>query len=205
MRTVLVSILILFHLIGFVGMVFFDTQMFAGLSVYNLLLSLVLLFLGHTSSKQNFMKLLLPVLVLGYLVELLGIKTGFPFGTYYYGEALGFKLYDVPVIIGVNWFLLVMGSGFLVRSLVAATWLRVLLAPVFMVIVDFPIEHMASVLDYWHWQGDVIPFTNFIGWFVVSVIMQIFFQKYMQKEANLLAIPYLVLVSVFFVMLNLFL
>ena len=205
MRKILISVLVLFHLIGFLGMVFIDVEKFAQLSVYNLLLSLVLLLFGHTSSKSNFFKLLLPVFILGYLVELLGIFTGFPFGDYQYGEALGYKLSGVPAIIGVNWFLLVMGAGFFSKLVTESKGGQTFLASVIMVLVDFPIEHMASTLDYWHWAGNDIPFSNFIGWLFVSIIMQILFQKYMAKETNQLAIPYLVLVSIFFALLNLFL
>lgn len=204
-KTYTVPVLILFHLIGFAGMVFIDLERFALLSVYNLLLSVVLLFVSQVTSKANFLKLFVPVFVLGYLVELVGIITGFPFGDYHYGDALGFKLYDVPLIIGVNWFMLVMGSGFLVRKAVSNPWLQVICAALLMVVVDYPIEQMASTLDYWYWAGNNIPVSNFLGWFFVAIIMQILFVKYMYKERNHMAVPYLIIVSVFFVLLNLFL
>ncbi|WP_143764505.1 carotenoid biosynthesis protein [Owenweeksia hongkongensis] len=203
-KTYTIPILILFHFIGLIGMVFINLERFAALSIYNLLLSVILIFISHASSQFNFLKLFIPVFVLGYLVELLGIITSFPFGNYHYGEALGFKLYDVPLIIGANWFMLVMGSGFFVRKVISQPWLQVFAGALVMVIVDYPIEHMASTLDYWYWDGNNIPLSNFLGWFFVSIIMQILFVKYMNKETNHLAIPYLIVVSVFFVLLNLF-
>ncbi len=185
-------------------MVFINLERFAALSIYNLLLSVILLFISHASSQFNFLKLFIPVFVLGYLVELLGIVTGFPFGNYHYGEALGFKLYGVPLIIGVNWFMLVMGSGFLARKVVSNSWLQVLGAALLMVVVDYPIEQMASTLDYWHWEENNIPLSNFVGWFIVAIIMQVLFVKYMKRETNRMAVPYLVVVFLFFVLLNLF-
>lgn len=195
-------ILVLFHAIGLVGMVFFDTQAFASLTMYNLLLSLFLLLWAHVTSRVKFISLFLPVFTIGYLVELLGVKTGFPFGDYAYGKALGVQLYDVPLVIGVNWFMLVMGAGFLSNQLVKASWLRVILASVFMVLVDYPIEQVAPKLDYWEWTQHSVPFQNFVGWFVVAVVMQILFQCFMRNEKNKLAVPYLITVAIFFLILN---
>lgn len=194
--------LIIFHLIGLVGMIFFDLRQFASLSMYNLLLSLVLLCVAQISSKLNFVKLFIPVFAVGYAVEVLGVHTGFPFGNYHYGSSLGIKLFEVPLIIGVNWFMLVMGAGFLTQLFLKNRGVQILVSALIMVLVDFPIEQMASKLDYWHWEGDVIPVQNFAGWFVISVFMQWLFQLYMKGQKNILAVPYIIVVSIFFLMLN---
>lgn len=194
--------LIIFHLIGLVGMIFFDLRQFASLSMYNLLLSLVLLYVAQISSKLNFVKLFIPVFAVGYAVEVLGVHTGFPFGNYHYGSSLGIKLFEVPLIIGVNWFMLVMGAGFLTQLFLKNRGVQILVSALIMVLVDFPIEQMASKLDYWHWEGDVIPVQNFAGWFVISVFMQWLFQLYMKGQKNILAVPYIIVVSIFFLMLN---
>lgn len=186
-------------------MVFFDLEMFSSLSMYHLLFSFLLIFLAQQKGRSEFLKLFIPVFLLGYTIEVVGIKTGFPFGSYYYGEALGFKVFDVPLIIGVNWFMLVMGAGYIVNKWIKPQWLRVVLASLIMVAVDYPIEQMASTLDYWHWQNDDIPAQNFVGWFVIAVIMQWLFQRIMKDTENKLAPWYIVVVAVFFVMLNVFL
>lgn len=194
--------LVIFHLIGLVGMIFFDLRQFASLSMYNLLLSLVLLYVAQISSKLNFVKLFIPVFAVGYAVEVLGVHTGFPFGNYHYGSSLGIKLFEVPLIIGVNWFMLVMGAGFLTQLFLKNRGVQILVSALIMVLVDFPIEQMASKLDYWHWEGDIIPVQNFVGWFVISVFMQWLFQLYMKGQKNILAVPYIIVVSIFFLMLN---
>ena len=41
------------------------------------------------------------------LTEAIGVNTGLLFGTYEYGANLGFKIFGVPLIIGVNWTVLI--------------------------------------------------------------------------------------------------
>jgi len=42
----------------------------------------------------------------GFGVEVLGVKTELIFGSYHYGESLGYKWLSVPLLIGVNWCML---------------------------------------------------------------------------------------------------
>ena len=201
-KGLLLAVLITFHLIGLFGMLFIDTGMFASLSLYNLLLSLALLLVAHQGSKTSFILLFIPVFIIGYTIELLGVQTGYPFGIYHYGEALGPKLFGVPPIIGVNWFMLAMGAGFLAKRLTSKPWIQVVISSLFMVGVDIPIEQLASALDYWYWKDNHIPIQNFLGWFMIALIMQVLFWKFMEEEKNHLAISYLLVVGVFFVILN---
>ena len=53
----------------------------------------------------------------GVSVEIMGINTGILFGDYTYGDVLGFKLRDVPVLIGVNWFIIIYCSGISIHTL----------------------------------------------------------------------------------------
>lgn len=201
-KQALLPLLIVFHLIGGVGMVFFDLEQFASLSMYNLLFSCFLLFLGQAKGVKNLFKLFIPVFLLGYFIEVVGVKTGYPFGSYMYGNALGVKLFEVPLIIGINWFMLVIGAGYMVKSLSKAFWIRIVLAASIMVLVDYPIEHMAATLDYWYWENDTIPARNFIGWFVIALIMQWLFNRIMIGSENKIAPWYIIVVTVFFIVLN---
>jgi len=57
--------------------------------------------------KNKFNKKFLLFFILFYLfffsIEVLGIKTGKIFGSYFYGKSLGFKIFETPVLIGLNW------------------------------------------------------------------------------------------------------
>ncbi len=45
----------------------------------------------------------------GWLAECIGVQTGLLFGQYNYGEGLGPKLAGVPLILGILWFVMLMG------------------------------------------------------------------------------------------------
>ncbi len=195
------SILILFHCIGFVGIAFINKEVFANLTMMNLLLSLLLVAVSHQGSNKAFIFLFLFTWMLGYAVELLGIETGFPFGNYQYGHSLGPRLFDVPIIIGVNWFLMVMGGGYLALRFFSHKVVRVVVAALVMVLVDVLIETVAPALNYWYWKDDIVPLANFVGWFAVALIMQIAFVNFMSSSKNKLAIPYIITVALFFGML----
>ena len=42
-------------------------------------------------------------LVVNFTLENVGVLTGFPFGSYYYSDALGPKLGEVPILIGFSY------------------------------------------------------------------------------------------------------
>lgn len=202
-RKYALAILLIFHVVGFVGISFFQKEFFAALTPMNLLLSTFLLVICHQGAKKPVGVLFLATFILGYLAELLGTQTGFPFGDYEYGPALGPQLWEVPVIIGVNWFLMVSSSGFLAKKLVKPSWMQVLLAAALMTLTDLAIEPVAPLLDYWYWAEGQAPLLNYAGWLAVSVVMQMIFQKTIAHQHNQLAIPYYLTVSIFFVLLNL--
>ncbi len=191
----------MFHCIGFVGIAFINTEVFANLTLMNLLLSLLLITICHEGDSKAYFSLFLFSWTLGYLVEVLGIKTGFPFGNYHYGYSLGPRLLAVPLIIGVNWFLMVLGGGYIAQKFFNHKVARILVAALLMVAVDVLIEAVAPKLNYWYWQNDAVPLMNFLGWFAVAVIMQIAFVKFMGSSTNKLAIPYMFTVALFFGML----
>lgn len=202
-RKYALPILLIFHAVGFIGISFIDTGLFAALTPFNLLLSSFLLILCHQGDKKPLLVLFSLAVILGYLAELLGTKTGFPFGNYHYGQALGPMLWKVPVIIGVNWFLMLSSSGYAAKKLVKPVWLQVLLAAALMTLTDLAIEPVAPLLGYWYWEAGPAPLMNYAGWLAVSIVMQMLFQKTIARQHNSLGIPYYLTVSVFFVLLNL--
>jgi uncharacterized membrane protein len=61
---------------------------------------------------------------------------------------------------------------------------------------------VAINLDYWSWKGDVIPVSNYIGWFVVSFFIQLGYRKTNFKKQNAISTYLLFHLLVFFVILN---
>ena len=45
------------------------------------------------------------------IAETIGVNFGILFGDYEYGENLGFKIFGVPFLIGINWIVLTFITG----------------------------------------------------------------------------------------------
>jgi putative membrane protein len=139
----------------------------------------------------------------GFLVEVLGIHTGFPFGSYQYLTTLGPKLWGVPLVLAINWVLLIYCTSDLASRFSESKFISVLLAAVFMVGLDFLIEPVAIKYDYWVWSAVEIPIQNYLAWFVISLGFHWFFRIQVKSEGNPIA-PFTIIAQViYFSLLNL--
>ncbi|MCH6200548.1 carotenoid biosynthesis protein [Aquiflexum sp. LQ15W] len=175
---------------------------FQMMTPFTLILSLGILLLFHSGWNKSFGVFAVLAIILGFGSEVMGIHTGFPFGDYEYGETLGFKLFEVPLVIGVNWLLLVYLTGNLFSSKIKHDGLAAGLAALLMVAVDFLIEPVAVNLDFWSWAGDIIPLSNYFGWLGVSFIIQILYRKFNFLKENMISSYLLINLVTFFAILN---
>ena len=168
-----ISIVILFilHFVGVVGLSSDYQDLFLRLTPLNLLLSFCLFIWANNDFSIQFYKVMIILFSLGFLVEVVGVSTGVLFGEYTYGATLGFKLFETPLMIGVNWILLSLAS-FGVSSFFLKKQLHIiLLSSSLMVLMDVLIEPIAISLDFWTWALVDIPLQNYVMWFFVSLIM----------------------------------
>lgn len=181
-------IVLVLHVVGVVGTLVPATRpLTLSLTPVNLLVSALLLVVTHRDSGDSMLWFFLFTFLVGYFVEVLGIHTGFPFGEYQYGNTLGWKLLEVPLVIGVNWFLLAYCFGVIANQLPVPIVYKVLLAALGMVLLDFVIEPVAIRLDYWNWEEGNVPWSNYLGWLAVSIFMQVAFRMVQFSGNNLLA------------------
>ncbi len=110
---------------------------------------------------------LLTLSVFAYAIESIGVATGFPYGRFYYGDALG------PTVAGLVPFLLPLSYVPLVVGAVAAAWgrsrpLHIAHATVLLVWMDAVLDPGATSLGFWVWpDGGIfygVPPGNFAGW-----------------------------------------
>lgn len=191
------------HFFGIWVISYGDRDFFAGFTPLNLILA-ALLFFG-ASSKQELPKLgiyALHCIGIGYGVEVLGTQTGIPFGNYAYLHNLGPKLIAVPLLIGVNWFLLAYSSALWAKLWSSSNLVRILIGAALMVGLDFFIEPLCAELGFWQWEGNKIPPQNYLAWFGVAMLMQALFIRLKLQADQALARWYLVLIALFFMMLN---
>ncbi|WP_242921861.1 carotenoid biosynthesis protein [Pontibacter liquoris] len=193
-----VAVLVIFHAVGFWGLVFSGNPVyFQQLTPMNLLLTNGLLFAFHRRWNQPFILFAAVVFLAGFLAEAVGVHTGLLFGNYRYGSALGTKVWEVPLLIGLNWLLLVYVTGHL-SNFARLPWVaKALLGALLMVLLDFFMEPVAMQYDFWSWHHGHVPFSNYAGWFVLAFLLQLYFQKAAIFKANRLA-PYVFLVQLLF-------
>lgn len=141
------------------------------LTAYNLLFATALLIYNAKVTNKAYVIWFMLIGVSGYLIELVGILTGLIFGEYSYGDGLGVKLFDVPLMIGVNWSVLVFASAALVDQLKIRIWMKAAMAATMMVLYDFLLEPVAVRFDFWTWSGNEIPLQNYIAWWIIAFFM----------------------------------
>ena len=149
LNKILSIILIFFLSIGLIGFFTPYAEMFNSLSVFNLLLTLVLVFLSFKNYLSIFINPFFLIFTLGYISEVAGVNTGLVFGNYAYSKNLGFSILNVPLIIGVNWAILGMGAWHLSKSLITNKVSQIIFGALLMVTFDFIMEPVAIKLDFW--------------------------------------------------------
>ncbi len=196
----------IFHLVGVLGMSITSLRpYFQLLTPFHLLLSTVLLLVFHKGWNLPFYAFMIISFLLGYGAEVAGVHTGLPFGNYSYGPVLGYQLFQVPLLIGINWLLLVYLSGGILHHIIKSDFLAAILGSLIMVFLDFLIEPVAVKLDFWTWENDVIPVSNFLGWFGVAFFIHLIYRKLNFEKYNPLSLFLLINLTVFFMLLNILL
>lgn len=197
-------LLLLFYGFGVIGISSPLKELFLIATPFNLILSFVIIMSSIVQRDKVFFIYLLLSALGGYLFEVLGVKTGVVFGEYWYGETLGVKIFDVPVTIALNWFLLSFAACSVVNNVKYSNFMKALLASVLMVGLDVFIEPIAMKLDFWQWEDGVVPLHNYIGWFLIAFGVNFyFFQK--KISGSLLALKFYFVQLGFFVCLNILL
>ena len=143
---------------------------------------------GHERFKIKWVLYLTFVYLAGLGIEIIGVQTGFPFGIYYYGDVMGPKILGTPLLIGINWMLLVYSIGFLFKNSSINIILKVIISALLMVLLDYLIEPFAIQTGMWQWESDTIPMTNYMAWFLISALFFWIFYRFMgSKSKNLVA------------------
>lgn len=214
---------ILFHLVGLIGILFFDNPFFIESTPFNLLLSGALLMWTQEEKNKYFYFFVLLTFAVGFTVEVIGVNTGFLFGNYSYGKVLGFQWQKVPLVIGVNWFIVIYCCGISMYSLLTRVIKQVAektQAPpqvlkaisvitdgaTLAVLFDWLIEPVAVKLGFWQWQGDGdIPLYNYVCWITISFLLLTAFHFLKFNKQNKFAINLLLIQVMFFLLLRTFL
>jgi putative membrane protein len=172
---------------------------------YTLLLTGTLVL--YYTLKNGELKILvwcLIIYIITFTLEILGTKTGIIFGSYTYGDTLGLKLSGVPLIIGFNWVIVILGAIQLAERIDKNIFLTALLTGTFAVLFDLMLEPVALKLNYWEWSSGLIPLSNYYSWFGISFVASLLYD-FLHIKANV-KMPefYFIIQLIFFILLSLF-
>jgi putative membrane protein len=165
-------------------------------------LAAFLLLAYHKPRNQKSWLAFAGIALVGFIVELIGVNTQLLFGNYHYGIALGFKLWNTPLVIGLNWLVLIYCMASLTKSM-RDRWYYPLVGASAMVAFDYLMEPVAMATGMWNWAGGEIPLKNYMDWFLVSGFLFLMIRILKVEFNNRLAPLLLAMQVVFFLALNL--
>ncbi len=193
-----IFIIWLFAVSGIIGVASGAQDWFLSLTPLNLLLSLAMV-LWHINGYNS--KVIIGLAIpffLGFIAEALGVNFGLIFGTYTYGENLGYKVFGVPLMICVNWTLLTATTADVAKYISKNSVISALIGAALMTGLDFILEVSAPRFDFWEFEDGVVPIQNYIGWFVTAFIAHFGYQSFKVKTNTIISWHVLVSIIVFF-------
>lgn len=108
----------------------------------------------------------------GLIIEILGTRTGIPFGTYEYSSKFQPQLFGIPIQIPLGWFTLGIMSYSIAFFTHFSKLKRILISSFLMMAWDVLYDPIFAAYKIWIWKkGEFfgVPLTNFLGWFAVSL------------------------------------
>lgn len=133
-------------------------------------------------------------LVISNIFENMSILTGFPFGHYDYTDALGPKIFLVPILVGASYVGAAYASWVMAlailrqwrRPLTGASVVVVpLFAAIFMVMWDLTFDpNSSTVREWWIWRDGGayfgVPISNFAGWYLTVFTFMLVFALWLR-------------------------
>ncbi|MDD5695473.1 MAG: carotenoid biosynthesis protein, partial [Bacteroidales bacterium] len=199
-----IALLILFFGVGITGLAIPSSySLFVKLTSLSLLLSICILMLFHSEWKRRLVIFFLMVAIGGFLLEVIGVNTGMIFGEYTYGSLLGIQLWSTPLLIGVNWLILIYTTWDMTGRIRMPVALRILVSGILMVIFDFILEPAATNMGLWTWSSTVIPIQNYLAWFIISILFFILAARMRIELRNKISISLWLILFTFFLLFRL--
>jgi len=203
-KKISVFLIWLIHISGALGLLYYDIIFFAALTPINLYLTALLLMINQKNPGIKELIGIGLIFFTGIIVEYLGVNYNLIFGEYDYGKNMGPKFFGVPFLIGVNWIIITLTAGGIANTFFKKNkYLTILFGSILMVFIDFFIEPVAPVLDFWEFKGNIVPISNYTGWLFTGLITQsVYYITFKEKEFTF-SINLYSAILVFFLLLNL--
>ena len=121
------------------------------------------------------------VLVVGpaLLVEVLGVRTGVPFGDYRYTGGLGPSLLGVPVVVPLAWAMFAY-PALVVGRLLGRPWLAGAWA---LASWDLFLDPQMVAAHHWRFAAGGVPVSNYLGWLAVALVLMALLARLPWRDA----------------------
>jgi bisanhydrobacterioruberin hydratase len=184
----ILTILLIFYMVGIIFLSIEQTKVYIErLTPYTLLMNILLILIFHRPWTVRYILVYLFIAITGFLVEAAGVHTGLIFGDYQYGHVLGIKLFDSPLMIGINWLMLIYFVHHIMEKTKWPAWLQISGGAMVMVFYDIILEPVAVRMNMWSWSGGIIPFQNYVAWFILSVTFFSLLHAFKVRQHNRIA------------------
>ena len=118
---------------------------------------------------------LLFITLYAYMIEFIGLKTGFPYGSFEYLIELGPMIAGVPIGLPIFFIPLVLNAYLLVNLIgVNSKYRRFIYSLGLVLVVDAVLDPAAVALGIWEYTSSVfygVPVTNYLGWILSGSIV----------------------------------
>jgi putative membrane protein len=195
--------IITLYVVGVIGSAFpFTHDLFTILTPFILLISFITLLIFHTPGFDAKISLLfLLIFLVSFSAEVAGVSTGVIFGSYTYGKGLGIKVFETPLMIGLNWVLLVYCTYLIFEKVPVGIIGKIFGASLLMVIYDLVMEQVAPMMDMWVFDDGFAPLRNYISWFLLALLFHSVFRFAGIRITNRLATLIFICQGAFFILL----
>ncbi len=198
--------IVIFYAVGTLGFVISYTKhFFIVLTPFALLLNIYLLALYNEIYTIKSIIVFVVIFSFAFIIEVIGVNTGLVFGEYDYGKGLGFKVFNTPVLVGLNWLFLTYTSNSVVRSFNLNKTVALFVTPLVMCVYDVVLEQVAPKIGMWEWKNDLVPLQNYLAWYLIGLGFLYLFQVFKINTKNSLSKIILVSQFLFFVFIMLIL
>jgi len=198
---------VIFYTVGIAGLIYPGTfSLFIALIPWSLLLNVVCLSLFHRGTRDiKTLLVFLFVCLFSIGIEMAGVSTQCIFGAYHYQGSLGIRIFNTPLIIGLNWLFLTYSTSSVLEDVKMPVVIKIVSSSALMVAYDIVLEHMAPRLEMWEWENNIVPLRNYLVWFGLAAIYHSLIKATGINTQNPLSLVILVSQFIFFIALILFL
>lgn len=126
------------------------------------------------------------LLICGFMLEYVGVKTTYPFGSYAYTDTLQPQLLNVPIAISLSWVVVVVSSYLIAaRGKTSKTFSLIVSSAILVLGIDLLLEPFASFINFfWIWGKSTVPVQNYVSWFFAGLIFSYLLKIILKEESE---------------------